>query len=103
MKKSREAESISGSLKEPCKAGGPMIYHRDLWEALGGKDKLAYPCSLVLPTDSLSYPYPLRSPRSLWLINNREICVSRRAGPVSKKTKSQPVSVGPRLSAWVCG
>jgi hypothetical protein len=74
------------------------MYHRDLWEALGGKDKLAYPCSQVLPTDSLSYPSPLRSlpaivlaqarragPRSLWLINNREICVSRRAGPVPRK------------------
>jgi len=41
MKESREAESISGPLKEPCNAGGPMMYHRDLWEALGGKDKLA--------------------------------------------------------------
>ena len=98
-----KTELIQGSLTEPCKTGGPMMYHRDLWEALVGKDKLAYPCSQVLPTDSLSYPSPLRSPRSLWLINNREICVSRRAGPVSKKTKSQPVSVGPRLSAWVCG
>ncbi len=72
MRESREAESIQGSLKEPCKAGGPMMYHRDLWEALGGKDKLAYPCSQVLPTDSLSNPSPLRSPRSLRLINNRE-------------------------------
>ena len=47
---------ILGSLKEPCKAGGPILSHRDLWETLGGKDKLAYPCSQVLPTDSLSYP-----------------------------------------------
>ena len=65
MRESREAESIQESLKEPCKAGGPMMYHRDLWEALGGKDKLAYPCSQVLPTDSLSYPYPLRALCSL--------------------------------------
>jgi hypothetical protein len=71
-----------------------MMYHRDLWEALVGKDKLAYPCSQVLPIDSLSYPSLLRSPCSLCLINNSEICVSRRAGPVSpKKTKSQPASV----------
>ncbi len=65
MRESREAESIQGSLKEPCKAGGPMMCHRDLWEALGGKDKLAYPCSQVLPIDSLSYPYPLRALCSL--------------------------------------
>ncbi len=42
-----------------------MMYHRDLWEALGGKDTLAYPCSQVLPTHSLSYPYPLRALCSL--------------------------------------
>jgi hypothetical protein len=83
-----------------------MMYHRDLWEALGGKDKLAYPCSQVLPTDFLSYPSPLRSPRSLCLINNREICVSRRAGPVSKKkqkvSRRVSVCVSPRGSAVNC-
>ena len=47
---------LHGSHKEPCTAGGPMMSHRDLWEALGGKDKLAYPCFQVLPTHSLSAP-----------------------------------------------
>jgi hypothetical protein len=82
MREEREAESISGSLKEPCKAGGPMMYHRDLWEALGGKDKLAYPCSQVLSTDSLSYPSLLRS---LWLINNREYPCAPRSGIRGKR------------------
>ena len=65
MKQTEVVELSRGSLKEPCKAGVPMMYHRDLWEALGGKDKLAYPCSQVLPTDSLSYPSPLRALCSL--------------------------------------
>ena len=65
MKQTEVVELSRGSLKEPCKAGVPMMYHRDLWEELGGKDKLAFPCSQVLPTDSLSYPYPLRPRRSL--------------------------------------
>ncbi len=65
MKQTKVVELSRGSLKEPCKAGVPMMYHRYLWEALGGKDKLAYPCSHVLPTDSLSYPYPLRALCSL--------------------------------------
>ncbi len=49
-----------------------MMYHRDLREALGGKDKLAYPCSQVLPTDSLSYLHPLRPLR---LTKSMVICV----------------------------
>ena len=65
MKQTEVVELSRGSLKEPCKAGVPIIYNRDLWEALGGKDKLAYSCSQVLPTDSLSYPSPLRALCSL--------------------------------------
>ena len=34
-----------------------MMAHRDLWEALGSKDKLAYPCPQELPTHSLSDPH----------------------------------------------
>ena len=52
-----------------------MMYHRDLWEALGGNDKLAYHCSQVLPTDSLTYPYPLRPRRSLRLTKYMVLCV----------------------------
>ena len=65
MKETEVVELSRGSLKESCKAGVPMMHHRDLCEALGGKDKLAYPRSQVLPTDSLSYRYPLRPQRSL--------------------------------------
>ena len=62
-----------------------MIYHRDLCEALGGKDKLAYPCSQVLPTDSLSHPYPLRPLRSLRLRKSMVICVLPEATCAHKK------------------
>jgi hypothetical protein len=59
-----------------------MMYHRDLREALGGKDKLAYPCSQVLPTDSLSYLHPLRSLR---LTKSMVICVLPETTFVHKK------------------
>jgi hypothetical protein len=95
------------------------MYHRDLWEELVGKDKLAYPCSQVLPIDSLSYPSDLRSPRSLCLLNNREIClpaIASRSGEVggcvppcgTRVQKKQKVSrrvsvcVSPRGSAVNC-
>jgi len=52
---------LFGLHKAPCTAGGPMISHRDLWGALGNKDKLAYPCHQALPTHSLSDPYVYKS------------------------------------------
>ena len=77
---------IFGSHKEPCTAGGPMMSHRDLWEALGGKDTLAYPCSQVLPTHSLSDP-ELRDLRvlrgSIFFPCNP--CVPPTVGPVPNK------------------
>ena len=84
MKQTEVVELSKGSLKEPCKAGVPMMYHRDLWEALGGKDKLAFPCSQVLPTDFLSYPYPLQPRRSLRLNLCLSVCCRRQS--VSQKT-----------------
>jgi len=43
------------SLKEVRrKAEGPIGIHRDQWEALESKNKLAYFCSTVLPTNLLS-------------------------------------------------
>ena len=95
MKQTEVVELSRGSLKEPCKAGVPMMYHRDLWEAIGNKDKLAYPCSQVLPTDSLSYPYPLRPRRSLRLTKSVFICVLPEATRVQKNRLCS--------SAWICG
>ena len=82
MKQTEVVELSAESLKETCKAGAPMMNHRDLWEVLGGEDKLAFPCSQVLPTDFLSYPYPLRPRRSLRLSLCLSVCCRRQ--PVSK-------------------
>jgi hypothetical protein len=85
------------------------MYHRDLREALGGKDKLAYPCSQVLPTDSLSYPYPLRPRRSQRFTKSMVICVLPQATCVHKKpsafVSACPPSASPSGEAggWVCG